>query len=292
MCNLSQAICRSYDTYESLREKVEIATIIGTIQSLATHFPGLRKDWKRNCEDERLLGVDLTGQFDCETVRDPNVMRLLREHAIETNKRYANLLDINQSAAITCVKPSGNSSVLFDCSPGLHTRYAPYYIRRVRINAYSPIRTVLEFSGLPLIPETGQEYDTASTFVVEFPVKSPEGAITNGRPVTQQLDYWLQNKRMWTEHNPSNTIYYRAHELDTLIEWVYEHQDEIGGLSFLPYDDHVYPLAPYEEIAKDEYEKRASQMPNIDFSLLWYFENDDHTTSSQELACFAGQCLV
>lgn len=203
-CNLSIAVARPDDTEETLREKVELASIIGTIQSMATHFPGLRPEWKRNCEEERLLGVDINGQMDSPVARDPDVQERLRHVAVETNRRTAEALGINPSAAVTCVKPSGNSSQLLDCSPGLHARWAPYYIRNVRVSAHTPMFKVLRDAGVPMDPENGQMPENASTWVIHFPVRSPEGAITRkDRSALEQCEYWLQCKTRWTEHNPS-----------------------------------------------------------------------------------------
>lgn len=292
-CNLSIAIARPDDTYESLKDKVEVATMIGTIQAMATDFPGLRPIWKKNCEDERLLGVDINGQLDCPVVQDPSVMAKLRQVVIETNRKYATKLGINQAAATTCVKPSGNSSQLFNCSSGIHTRWSPYYVRNVRVGAYTPVYKVLRDAGVPMDPENGQEAETANTYVAHFPVKAPEGAVTrNGRTAIQQCEYWLSSKIFWTEHNPSVTITYQPDELLDLIRWVYEHRDYVGGMSFLPASDAKYAQMPYEEITKEEYEDKAAKFPSIDFSKLYRHEEEDYTTAAQELACVAGACEV
>lgn len=290
-CNLSAAVARREDNFVSLREKVELATIIGTIQSLATHFPGLRPIWKQNCEEERLLGVDITGQLDSPIAQDPGVKEHLRHVAIEVNRQTAELLGINQSAAITCVKPSGNSSQLLNCSSGLHARWAPYYIRNVRVAAHTPMFRVLRDAGVPMDPENGQTRENANTWVVHFPVKSPEGAITrNDRSAVEQCEYWLQNKIHWTEHNPSVTITYRPDEVLDLMRWVWEHRDMIGGMAFLPAFDAKYDQLPYIEITKEEYERLAAEFPEIDFSKLYRYEKDDYTNAAQELACTAGAC--
>jgi ribonucleoside-triphosphate reductase len=290
-CNLSIAVARSDDTFESLKEKVEVATIIGTIQSLATHFPDLRPVWKHNAEEERLLGVDITGQMDCPVVHDPAVMRALRAVAVETNRALAEQLGINQSAAITTVKPSGNSSQLLNCASGLHARWAPYYERNVRVAATSPIFKVLRDAGVPMDPENGQTRDDANTWVIHFPMRSPEGAITRkDRGAIEQCNYWLHNKLNWTEHNPSCTITYKPDEIVELTQWVWEHRDKIGGMAFLPSFDANYAQLPYIEISKDEYERRVAEFPEIDFSKIWRYESTDLTTAAQELACVAGQC--
>ncbi|MCS7288829.1 MAG: ATP cone domain-containing protein [Roseiflexus sp.] len=292
-CNLSAAVARVDDTFDTLRDKVEVATIIGTIQSLATHFPGLRPMWKQNCEEERLLGVDITGQMDSPVAQDAQVKRRLKEIAIEVNRQTAMSLGINPSAAITCVKPSGNSSQLLDCSSGLHPRWAPYYIRNVRVSVHSPLFKVLRDAGAPMDPENGQTRENATTWVVHFPVKSPEGAITrHQRSAIEQCEYWLQNKLYWTEHNPSCTVTYKPDEVIDLMKWVWEHRDVIGGLTFLPSFDAQYAQMPYVEITKEEYERLAAEFPEIDFSKIWRYEEEDLTTAAQELACMAGVCEV
>lgn len=292
-CNLTAAVARGDDTPDTLREKVEIATLIGSIQSMATHFPGLRPIWQNNCEEERLLGVDITGQMDSPAVQDAATMRYLRGVALETNQRVAAQLGINVSASITCVKPSGNSSQLLNCASGLHARHAPYYVRNVRVSAHSPVYKVLRDAGAPMDPENGQTVENASTWVVHFPVKSPEGAITrNQRGAVEQCNYWLQNKLNWTEHNPSCTITYRPDEVIDLMKWVWEHRDQIGGLSFLPAFDANYAQMPYVEISAEEYARLAAEFPVVDFAKLYYYEDEDLTSAAQELACVAGVCEV
>ncbi len=293
LCNLSIAIARKEDTYDSLKDKVEVAAIIGTIQSLATNFPGLRPMWKENCEEERLLGVDINGQLDSPAAQDPSVQNRLRQVAIETNRTWAAKLSINQSAAVTCVKPSGNSSQLFNCSSGIHPRWAPYYVRNIRVSTHSPIYKVLKDEGVPMDPENGQEAQTANTFVVHFPVKSPAGAVTRKNlTAIAQCEYWLQNKIHWTEHNPSVTVTYHPDEVVDLIKWVWEHKGLIGGMSFLPAFDAAYAQMPYQEIEKEDYEKLAQVFPEIDFSKLYRYEEEDYTKAAQELACVAGACDI
>lgn len=292
-CNLTAAVARHDDHFETLREKVEIATLIGTIQSLATHFPGLRPQWKQHCEEERLLGVDITGQMDSLVAQDAGIKERLRHFAIEVNRQTAQALEINQSASITCVKPSGNSSQFLDCSSGLHARWAPYYIRNVRVGTHSPIFKVLRDAGVPMDPENGQTPTNATTWVIHFPVKAPEGAITRkDRSAIAQCEYWLQNKIYWTEHNPSCTITYRPDEVIDLMKWVWEHRDQIGGLSFLPAFDAKYDNMPYVEITKEEYERLAAEFPEIDFSKVYRYEEEDLTQAAQELACSAGYCEI
>lgn len=292
-CNLSVAVAREGDTLEDLKEKVELAAILGTIQSKATHFPGLRKEWRKNCEEERLLGVDINGQLDCPAVQIPENMEILRQVVVETNQKVAKILGINPSAATTCVKPSGNSSQLLDCSPGLHARWSPYYIRNVRVGAHTPIFKVLQNAGVPMDPENGQKKENATTYVIHFPVKSPESAITRGqRTALQQCEFWLQNKVHYTEHNPSVTITYKPDEVLDIIRWTWENQDKIGGMTFLPAFDASFDQMPYMEIGKEQYEKLVAEFPDIDFSKIYRYEEEDYTTAAQELACMAGNCDV
>lgn len=292
-CNLSIAIARKEDTYETLKDKVEAAAIIGTIQALATNFPGLRSIWKKNCEEERLLGVDINGQLDSPIAQEPATLNRLRQVAIETNREIALKLGINQASAVTCVKPSGNSSQLFNCSSGIHARWSPYYVRNIRVSTHTPLFKVLRDAKVPMDPENGQEKDSANTYVVHFPVKSPDGAITRkSRTAIQQCEYWLLNKVHWTEHNPSVTITYHPDEIMDLTKWVWEHRNLIGGMSFLPAFDANYAQMPYQEVEKEDYEKLALSFPEIDFSKLYRYEEEDYTKAAQELACVAGACDI
>lgn len=278
-CNLSEIVCRAEDTPDTLRRKIHLVSILGTIQSKLTHFPYLREGWKANCEEERLLGVSGTGQADCTLMDDPRVQEMLRDQSIVTNAEWAAKLDINPSTAITCVKPSGTASQLVSSSSGLHVRWSDYYIRRVRISATDPLLTFMKAHNVPTEPEVGQEPKTATTWVLSFPVKSPDGAKTR-KSVTalDQLESWLVRKLHFTEHNPSCTIYVKSHEWIQVMNWVYDHWAQIGGLSFLPSDDHVYRLAPYEEITKEQYEEMMTTFPkDIDYSLLSTLETDDNT---------------
>jgi ribonucleoside-diphosphate reductase alpha chain len=292
-CNLTSAVCRAEDTYETLKEKVELAAIIGTIQSMATHFPGLRSTWAKNCQEERLLGVDLNGQLDSKVAQDPEVQRKLKMVAVETNRDIAAQLGINQSVSVTCVKPSGNSSQLLNSSSGIHARWSPYYIRNVRVGAKTPIFKVLRDTGVPMDPENGQTVSDATTWVVHFPMKSPEGAITrNDRTALEQCEYWLQNKVNYTEHNPSVTITYQPDEVLDIVKWVWSQQDRIGGMAFLPAFDAQYDQMPYAEIDEAEYNRLAEQFPEIDFSKVYRYEEEDLTTAAQELACMSGFCDI
>lgn len=293
MCNLSSAVARAGDVEEALRDKIRLATILGTLQSTLTYFPGLREQWARNCEDERLLGVDITGQMDSPVARDPQVKARLQEYARGVNREYAALLGINNSAAITCVKPSGNTSTLVDCSSGLHVRYSQYYVRNFRIDAHSALFRVLRDLGTPMDPENGQTAENAKAWVVHFPVAAPEGAITR-RDLTalQQLDYWLSNKRHWTEHQASCSIYVKPGEELAVIQWVVDHQEEIGGLSFYPVDDARYDQAPYVEITEEEYDRLRATFPaDVDFAKITRYEAADYTQASQTPACEGDKCV-
>lgn len=298
-CNLTTAIARADDTEESLKRKVELAARIGTIQSAATYFPNLPDEWRKNGEEERLLGVDLNGQMDCPLfhrgAETAAMLDRLRDAAVAENVRVAGLLGINPSAAVTCVKPSGNSSVLLDCSPGIHPRYAPFYTRRVRVPRASAMYGALYMQGMELVPENGQEHlDNPSMYVAEFYVKSPDGAVCIGdMSAIEQLNYWLMIKTHWTEHNPSATITYRAEELEDIIDWLFENQAYVNGLSFLPASDIMYDKAPYEAMSAHEYGAARAKMPDIDFTYVNVLDaGADNTTASQELACFAGQCEI
>jgi ribonucleoside-triphosphate reductase (thioredoxin) len=297
-CNLSQCLIRSDDNEGTLLAKVKLATIIGTIQSMATNFPGLRDIWKKNCEEERLLGVDLNGQMDNLLTQPTNSKRgelfeRLKNYAIEVNKEYAEKLGIPQSSAITCVKPNGNSGILFDCASGLHPRWAKYYVRNVRVQTESPLRKLLAKQNVPMDPENGQNAEEANTWVVHFPLKAPEGALTrHDLTAIEQCENWLVNKKYWTEHNPSVTISYRASEKQDLIDWVVKHKNMIGGMSFLPKDDAQYTQMPNEEITEEEYNRRLAEFPEIDFGTLPQFEHSDLTQSSGELACVSGACSI
>jgi ribonucleoside-diphosphate reductase alpha chain len=292
-CNLSEVVARREDTLADLADKVRVATILGTYQSTLTKFGYLSPEWRKNCEEERLLGVSITGQWDCPALRNPEAMKKLQKVAVETNKKYAKRFGIAQSTAVTCVKPSGNGSQLFDSSSGCHPRHAKYYIRRVRIERHNPIFLMLKDMGVPYHPEVGQTDANANTYVLEFPVKAPEGAVVK-KDITamDQLEYWKMLKENYTEHNPSVTVSVGEDEWLRVGNWLYENWDLVGGLSFLPRNDYVYKLAPYEEITKERYEMMAKDFPEIDFSKIVLYEYDDVTTGSKELACAGGTCEI
>lgn len=299
LCNLTQAVCRPGDSEEDLRTKVELATIIGVIQSLSTRFPGMREEWKINAEEERLLGVDLTAQADCELTRKgaedgAGLRERLRARVLEVAEHYAGLLEINMPAATTCNKPAGNSTELLGASGnGIHDPHSPYFIRRMTVGAHTPLFQVLRAAGVPMEPLAGSSAEDAVSWKAEFPKKAPEGARTKGEvSAVEQLEFWLLNKTHWTEHNPSCTISYREDEIIDVIAWVLRHKDKIGGLSFLPADGTVYAQMPFEEISEEEYIKRSMAFPEVDYSKLYRYELEDMTTAAQELACFAGSCEI
>lgn len=292
-CNLSEVIARADDTEESLLKKIRIATIIGTYQSTLTYFPYLSKEWKKNCEKERLLGVSITGQWDCELVRNGDILEKMKRMAIETNKKYAKRFGIPESTCITCVKPSGTVSQTVDCASGMHPRHAPYYIRRVRISATDALFKMLKDQGVPYYPEVGQTLENASTFVLEFPVKAPDGAICKDDvDAIAQLEHWKIVKKHFTEHNPSVTVSVGDDEWLKVSNWVYENWDLVGGLSFLPRSNHVYQLAPYESITKEKYEEMKKRLGDLDFSKIVTYEKEDETEVKRELACVGGLCEI
>jgi len=292
-CNLSEVVARAEDTEETLLQKVRLATIIGTYQSTLTDFPYISKDWAKNCNEERLLGVSITGQWDCPAVRNAEILRKLRERAIEVNKQYASKMGINQSVCITCVKPSGTVSQLVDAASGLHPRHAKYYIRRVRINATDPLFLMLKDQKVPYYPEAGQTMSSANTFVFEFPVKAPGTAVLrNDLTALEHLAYWKTVKENFTEHNPSVTISVGENEWVEVANWLYQSWDMLGGLSFLPRTDHVYLLAPYEEITEERYNELVAKLPDMDFSEIMIYEREDSTTGGKELACVSGVCEI
>jgi len=295
-CNLSEVVVRENDDLEILKHKVTMATILGTFQSTLTDFKYLRKVWKDNTEEERLLGVSLTGIMDNELLNGGSddldyILTILKETAIAVNKNYAEQIGIPQSTAITCVKPSGTVSQLVDSASGIHARHSNYYIRTVRGDNKDPLTEFMIASGIPSEPDVMKP---ESTTVFSFPMKSPEGAITrNEMSALEQLELWLQYQRHWCEHKPSVTITVREEEWMEVGAWVYKHFDEVSGISFLPHSDHSYAQAPYQDITEKEYQKLQEQMPStIDWSLLQNYEKEDTTTGSKELACSAGVCEV
>lgn len=292
-CNLSEVIARVDDTEKSLLRKARLATLLGTYQSTLVKFNYISKEWTENCEAERLLGVSITGQWDSPVVRDAKVMRKMREMTKKTNAAYAKRFGIPMSSSITCVKPSGTVSQTFDCSSGIHPRHSQYYIRRVRISATDSLFKMMRDQGVQAHPEVGQSAGEATTYVLEFPVKAPNGSVfKNDLSAIEQLEYWKMVKLNFTEHNPSATISVGDEEWVQCVAWISDNWDIIGGLSFLPRENHVYRLAPYESIDKKTYEDLAAKFPKIDYSKLVIYERTDETEQKKELACAGGTCEI
>ena len=293
-CNLTEVVVRSTDTVEDLKKKVRLATILGTFQSTLTNFKFISKKWKENCEEERLLGVSLTGIMDNEITNGKagnleKVPEELRDECVKVNREFASVLGIPASAAITCVKPSGTVSSLVDSASGIHARHAPSYIRTVRADKKDPLAKMMVEAGFPVEDDVTKPLHT---HVFSFPMKSPEGAVCRkDMTAIEQLELWLKYQRHWCEHKPSITVSVKEHEWPEVGAWVWNHFDEISGVSFLPYSDHIYKQAPFQDCTKEEYELLKEKMPqNVDWSQLSKYEITDQTTSSQELACVAGGC--
>ncbi|MBN2244978.1 MAG: ribonucleoside-triphosphate reductase [Candidatus Aminicenantes bacterium] len=274
-CNLTEIVARAEDTEETLLKKAEIAAILGTYQSSLTEFPYISKEWKKNCDEERLLGVSITGQWDCPAVRQAEVLKKIYKKIIDTNKKYAKKFNINPSTSVTSVKPSGTVSQLVNAAPGMHPRHSPYYVRRIRISTGDPLCKMLREQKVPYHPEVGQTEASATTYVFDFPVKSPsKSTFKKDLNAIDQLEYWKMVKENYTEHNPSQTILTKDDEWIKVANWLYENWDIIGGLTFLPRDNTVYQLAPFEEISEEEYEKLLSEFPEIDFSQILIYEKE------------------
>ena len=293
-CNLTEVVVRENDTVETLIEKVKLASILGTIQSTLVNFRYITKKWKENCEEERLLGVSLTGIMDNELTSGKRgnsllaeTLETLRNVVIDTNVEWSKNLGIPASCATTCVKPSGTVSQLVDAGSGIHDRHSPYYIRTVRADKKDPLALMMIGMGFP-VEDCERSPDHVSIF--SFPIKSPQNAVfRKDRSAIEQLELWLLYQRHWTEHKPSVTITVREEEWLRVGSWVYDHLDEVSGVSFLPYTDHTYRQAPYQDCTKEEYEKLEAKMPKeVDWSKLSEFEKTDTTISSQTLACSAG----
>ena len=299
-CNLSEVVARAGDTQQTLREKVRLATILGTFQSTLTDFKYLRNIWKKNTEEERLLGVSLTGIMDNDLLSGTSAhlgknigqtLETLRDTAVETNAAMAQQLGIPQSTAITCVKPSGTVSQLVDSASGIHARHNPHYIRTVRGDNKDPLTQFLIAEGIPNEPDVMKP---ESTTVFSFPMASPRGAVTRTiLSAIEQLELWLTYQRFWCEHKPSVTISVKESEWMQVGSWVYDHFDEVSGISFLPFSDHTYKQAPYQDCTEDEYDAMLAQMPkSVDWSLLQEFEKEDTTSGGRELACTADACEI
>jgi len=306
VCNLSEVVVRSTDTFEDLNRKVRVAAILGTLQSTLTDFDYVRAVWKRNTEEERLLGVSLTGIMDHAILsgketkgtafdhpNQPNLAKTLerlKQTAVDTNKKWAKKLGIEQSTAITCVKPSGTVSQLVDSASGIHARFSDYYIRRVRNDLKDPVTDFLKESGVPW----EQDVMNPETVVFSFPMRAPDGAVTvDEQTALSQLELWEVYQDSWCEHKPSVTVYYSDDEFLAIGQWLWDKLDKCSGVSLLPRTDHVYQQAPYEAIDRDAYEKLCKDMPaTLDWSLLDGRENGDNTVGAQTLACVSGQCEI
>ena len=299
-CNLSEVVVRASDTQQTLTEKVRLATILGTFQSTLTEFKYLRTIWKKNTEEERLLGVSLTGIMDNALMAGKSAhlgmnigatLEALKDVAVDTNCLLSAELGISQSAAITCVKPSGTVSQLVDSASGIHARHNPYYVRTVRGDNKDPITQFLVSEGIPAEPDVMKP---DSTTVFSFPMKSPTGAVTRtAMSAIEQLELWLTYQRHWCEHKPSVTISVKEHEWMDVGSWVYEHFDEVSGISFLPFSEHTYKQAPYQDIDEETYNELLTQMPkSVNWEKLREFEKEDTTSGGRELACTAGVCEV
>jgi ribonucleoside-triphosphate reductase (thioredoxin) len=294
-CNLTEVVVRAEDTIESLERKVALATVLGTWQSTLTNFRYLSSSWKKNCDEERLLGVSLTGIMDCEVTRNriglADRLSFLRRVAVDTNKDHAADLGVPQSAAITCVKPSGTVSQLVDAASGIHARHNDYYIRTVRADNKDPLCSFMKDRGFPH-EACVMKPDNVTVF--SFPMKSPEGSPTRtDMTAIQQLEMWLTYQRNWCEHKPSVTITVKENEWMEVGAWVWNHLDEISGISFLPFSDHVYKQAPYQDIDKETYEKELSTLPSeVDWTELAQYEQEDNTAGSQTYACSGDSCEI
>ena len=288
-CNLSEVVVRSNDTRESLRDKVRIATILGTFQSTLTNFKYLSKEWQRNCEEERLLGVSLTGIMDSPLTNGSKdgigkLLNELREIAVKTNVEYAKKLGVERSASITCVKPSGTVSQLVDSASGIHARHNPYYIRTVRADNKDPLCKMMKSEGFPNEPDVTKPEHTS---IFSFPAKSPKGAICRkDMTAWKQLSLWHTYAKEWCEHKPSVTVSVKEDEWVNTSAWVYENFDDISGISFLPFSDHTYKQAPYQDCTEEEYTELLNKMPKkVNWSSLTNHETQDFTSASQEFAC-------
>ena len=295
-CNLSEVVVRPEDTKESLLEKVRLATILGTIQSTLTNFKYVSAAWKKNCSEERLLGVSLTGIMDTsltngKTKGIENLLEELKTYAVKVNKEWAEKLGINQSAAISCVKPSGTVSQLVDAASGIHARHNPFYIRTVRGDKKDPLTKMMTDMGFPVEDDV---MNPANTAVFSFPMKVDKGAIfRTDMTAIEQLELWLIYQKYWCEHKPSVTISVKEDEWMEVGAWVYKHFDYMSGVSFLPFSEHTYQQAPYQDTNKEGYEVLLSKMPkDIDWSKLSEYENQDMTIGAQELACSSGACEI
>lgn len=291
-CNLVEVVVRSEDDFESLRDKVTTAAWLGTIQSTFDYFPALHSDWHDNAVDERLVGISLSGQMDNPGLLSAEILKLLKQHATNTCRKAAKILNVNMPASCTTVKPAGTTSQVVNSSAGIHPRYAPYYVRNVMIATNDPLFAMMRDQGAPIFyPKSNGE----STAVIQFPVASPQNAITrHDMTALQQLDVYLKNVTNWTDMNASATVYVDQDEWLAVANWVYDHFDRVNGLTFFPKseDDNLYEWTPFQEIKQDEYEALAEKFPAIDYDQLPNYEKIDMTTGAKELACAGGACEI
>lgn len=307
VCNLSEVVVRSEDTFEDLKRKVKFATILGTAQATQTNFKYLSPVWKKNTEEEALLGVSLTGIMDHPVMSGNGIiydelneeyynplegwLQELRDYSVEVNKEWAAKFKINPAAAITCVKPSGTVSQLVDSASGIHPRYSPYYVRTVRADKKDPLAQMMVDQRFPfevdlMKPDNG--------LIFSFPIKAPDGSVyRDDRTAIEQLELWKTYQLYWSEHKPSITVYVKPDEWMEVGAWVYREFDIMSGVSFLPHSDHTYKQAPYQEIDEDEYNEWLEKMPkDVDWSLVSNYEEDDNTSGSQTMACTGGVCEI
>ena len=292
LCNLTEVIVEPGIHSNELSRRIKLATLLGTIQASLTTFNTkiLSKDWIKNTEEDAMLGVSLTGTSNIEWTS--SLLTTLRDLAKTYNEEYAKVLGINPAYGITCNKPSGTVSQVVGCASGIHPDYSPFYIRRVRVSKNDPISSLLVDSGVPYQPEVGTTLDTTDTYVFEFPAKGNATRVRASVSALEQLEYYKMFKQFWCDErgNPSCTIYVKETEWLSVLNWIYTNWNFIGGLSFLPYDNGVYQLAPYEEIDEHTFNDLCESFPKIDFTKLPEYECEDRTTGSQEYACSAGQC--
>jgi ribonucleoside-diphosphate reductase alpha chain len=291
-CNLTEVVVRPNDTPETLARKVRLATILGTFQASLVHFPYLSSEWKKNCTEECLLGVSLTGILDNKMMRSgkelPATLENLKEIAIQVNKEFASKIGINPAAAITCVKPSGTVSQLTYAASGIHARHNEYYIRTVRADKKDPLCQMMIEMGFPYEPCVMKP---DHTMVFSFPMKAVGSVTRNDLTAIEHLELWLIYQRHWCEHKPSITVTVKEHEWMEVGAWVYKHFDEISGISFLPHSDHSYRQAPYQDCTKEEYKEALNNMPkNVDWTKLCSYEKEDTTKGTQTFACSGDKC--
>ena len=293
-CNLTEVVVRATDTAEDLERKVWLATILGTFQSTLTDYKYIRKKWKDNAEEERLLGVSMTGimdhpQLKLTTQYTAELLEKLKQHAININKQWAERLQINPSASITTVKPSGTVSQLVDSASGIHPRHNPFYIRTVRADVKDPLAIFLKEKGVPC----EEDMFNKSNLVFSFPIKAPAGCITrHDIGAIEQLEHYLMFQKHWCEHNPSITVYVKDKEWVEVGAWVFKNLEYLGGVSFLPHSDHIYPQAPYQDITEAQYKEAKAAFPTVNWSEFDAYEIDDATMNMHELACVGGVCEI